>query len=174
MKAIVIGSPGSGKSTFSRKLSVITNIPLYHLDLIWYKEDKTNITEKEFDTQLNLILKTDSWIIDGNYSRTLEMRFKHCDIVYLLDYSLDVCLQGVSTRVGSKRLDLPWVEESFDKEFKKFIIDFPDTELPKINSLIDKYKDKKIIIFKSHDEANEFLDKCNKLKNVLITPETRG
>ena len=70
-RIIVIGSPGSGKSTFSRKLNILTNIPLYHLDLIWHKPDKTNVTKEVFDKDLFEILKQDSWIIDGNYQRTL-------------------------------------------------------------------------------------------------------
>ena len=51
-KIIIIGCPGSGKSTFARKLSDITNIPLYHLDMIWHKPDKTTLTKEEFDEQL--------------------------------------------------------------------------------------------------------------------------
>ena len=79
-KIIVIGSPGSGKSTFSKKLSSILNIPLYHLDLIWHKEDKTNISKEEFDNILNNILKKDQYIIDGNYNRTLEVRIKEKEV----------------------------------------------------------------------------------------------
>lgn len=55
-KIIVIGSPGAGKSTFSRKLSEIMGVPLYHLDMIWHKADKTNISKEEFDKKLNDIL----------------------------------------------------------------------------------------------------------------------
>ena len=73
-KVIVIGCPGAGKSTFARKLRDATNLPLYYLDMLWHKEDKTNISREEFDIKLNDILKKDKWIIDGNYLRTLEMR----------------------------------------------------------------------------------------------------
>ena len=73
-KIIIIGCSGSGKSTFARKLSAKINIPLYYLDMIWYKPDKTTLTKKEFDEQLGALLDKDMWIIDGNYQRTLEMR----------------------------------------------------------------------------------------------------
>ena len=46
-KVIVIGSPGAGKSTFSRKLRDKTGLPLFYLDMIWHKPDKTNITREE-------------------------------------------------------------------------------------------------------------------------------
>lgn len=66
-RVIVIGSPGAGKSTFARRLRDKTGLPLHYLDMIWHLPDRTNISEKEFDGKLNEILKTDSWIIDGNY-----------------------------------------------------------------------------------------------------------
>ena len=56
-KVIIIGCPGAGKSTFARKLRDDTNLPLYYLDMLWHKEDKTNISREEFDTKLNDILK---------------------------------------------------------------------------------------------------------------------
>lgn len=81
-KIIVIGSPGAGKSTFARKLRDKTGLPLHYLDAIWRRSDKTNITRDEFDSKLADILKTDEWIVDGNYGRTLEMRLKACDTVF--------------------------------------------------------------------------------------------
>ncbi|MBQ7568468.1 adenylate kinase, partial [bacterium] len=75
-RVIVIGSPGAGKSTFSRKLRDKTGLPLYCLDCLWHLPDRTTVTESEFDAKLEAILKTDSWIIDGNYGRTMEMRLR--------------------------------------------------------------------------------------------------
>lgn len=161
-KIIVIGSPGAGKSTFSRKLSEITGVPLYHLDMIWHKADKTNISKEEFDKKLNDILLNEKWIIDGNYQRTIEVRLQECDAVFLLDYPLDVCLTGAKSRVGKKRSDLPWVETEFDDEFRQFIIDFPDKDLPQIYNMLEKFKDKKIEIFKSREQAETCLLELDK------------
>ena len=86
LKIMIIGSPGAGKSTFSRKLRDITGLPLYYLDTLWHKPDQTNISKEEFDARLNEIIKKDKWIIDGNYQRTLETRLRECDTVFLLDY----------------------------------------------------------------------------------------
>ena len=100
LKAIIIGSPGAGKSTFARKLRDITNLPLYYLDMLWHKPDGTNISREEFDLQLGEILKKRRWIIDGNYRRTLETRLKECHTVFLLDFPLEVCLLGAKSRIG--------------------------------------------------------------------------
>ena len=70
-RAIVIGSQGAGKSTFARKLKEKTGLPLYYLDRIFHKSDRTTLTREEFDRKLQTILQTDCWIIDGNYQRTL-------------------------------------------------------------------------------------------------------
>lgn len=162
-KVMIIGCPGAGKSTFSRKLRDITGLPLYHLDMIWHKPDKTNISREEFDSRLSEIIKKDRWIIDGNYNRTIEMRLKGCDTVFLLDFPLEVCLEGARSRVGKKHDDLPWEETEFDEEFRQWIIDFPNEQLPGIYELLEKYKDKNkdIFIFKSRQETDDFLNKLS-------------
>lgn len=157
-KVIIIGSAGAGKSTFARKLRDKTNLPLYYLDMIWHKPDRTNISENEFDAILNNIVTKDRWIIDGNYQRTLEMRLKKCDTVFLLDFPTEVCLSGAESRIGKKREDLPWTETEFDSEFRQFIIDFSENQLPEIYRLLEKYrKNKNIVIFHSRKEADDYL-----------------
>lgn len=158
-KVIIIGCPGSGKSTFARKLRDKTNLPLFYLDMIYHHKDKTTLTDKEFDRELNELLSKDQWIIDGNYSRTLETRMKECDRVYLFDISIEECINGVENRIGTKREDMPWIEEEFDSEFKQFILDFPIKQMPYIYDLIEKYKNTiNIVIFKTRKEADEYLD----------------
>ncbi len=157
-KVIVIGCPGSGKTTFSEKLQKKTGVPLYYLDAIWHKPDKTHIPREEFDKRIVEIFATDEWIIDGNYNRTMEMRLKECDTVFLFDLPTEVCLQGATDRIGKGRYDLPWIEKEVDKEFESFIKDFSITSLPKIYELLDKYKkEKQIVIFKTRSEADEYL-----------------
>lgn len=76
-----------------------------------------------------------------------------------MDYPVDVCLAGAESRVGKTREDLPWTEISFDPEFKQFIENFAQDELPQIYTSINKYKYKvNVVIFKSRAEANNYLD----------------
>ncbi len=158
-KVIIIGSPGAGKSVFARKLHEITNLPLYHIDMLFHNTDGTHITTEELIEKFEEIFKTDAWIMDGNYQRTLEMRIKECDTIFLLDYPVEVCLAGAEARVGTKRDDLPWVEDKLDEEFKKVILNFSTEKLPKIYELLDMYKNEKaIIIFKNRLEAEEYIE----------------
>mgnify|MGYP005764757825 CR=1 FL=1 len=158
-KVIVIGSPGAGKSTFARKLRDLTGLPLYYLDMLWHRPDQTNISREAFDKRLGEMLKADKWIIDGNYLRTLEMRLRECDTVFLMDYPLEVCISGAESRIGKQREDLPWIESEFDEEFKQWIIDFPQNQLPQIYELLSQYRESSnIIIFRSRKEAEEYLE----------------
>ena len=158
VKIIVIGSPGAGKSVFSTKLSNIVKLPLYHLDMLYHNANGTHISKEELECKIKEIFKEDSWIIDGNYQRTLEMRLKECDTVFLLDFPTDVCIAGAESRVGKKRDDMPWVEEKLDENFKQVIIDFSTQKLPEIYNLLDKYRNNKsIIIFKSREEADNYI-----------------
>ena len=161
-RIMVIGSPGAGKSTFSRRLRDIAKLPLYHLDMIWHKPDRTNISKEEFDARLAEIVAKDRWIIDGNYQRTLEIRLKRCDTVFLLDYPLEICLEGARARVGTVREDLPWVESELDEEFRQFIIDFPKYKLPEIYNMLEQFQGKQIFILKSREEAENALKKIEK------------
>ena len=81
-KVIIIGPSGSGKTTFAQMLHNAMGLPLYHLDSIWWNADKTHISRPEFDLKLNDLLSRDSWIIDGDYSRTYEPRIAACDTVF--------------------------------------------------------------------------------------------
>lgn len=158
-KIMVIGCPGSGKSTFSRKLHNITKIPLFHLDMLYWNSNRTTVEKTIFLKRLSDIICKDEWIIDGNYGSTIELRLRACDTVIFLDYSLDICLEGVKERRGKVRMDMPWIEaiDEEDTEFMDFIKNYNLQSKPKVMELLNKYFYKDIYIFKNRDEANEFL-----------------
>ena len=156
-KILVLGSPGSGKSVFSKKLNKILNIPLYHLDNLFWNTDKTHVENIEFDNRLMEILRQNCWIIDGDYKRTYEIRMDFADTIFFLDYPLELCIEGAKSRVGIKRSDLPWIENEFEKDFEEWIINWHKDTKNVLLNLIEKYKNKNIIIFKSREEANNYL-----------------
>lgn len=83
MKILVFGIPGSGKTTFSNRLSEITKTPVFHVDRHFFESGKgwKERLEEDFLNDVRNQLEKDSWIIDGNGMRTLEMRFKEADLI---------------------------------------------------------------------------------------------
>ncbi|MBQ8906261.1 MAG: adenylate kinase [Ruminococcus sp.] len=158
-KIMVIGCPGSGKSTFSRALHQITGIPLFHLDMMYWNSDRTTVEKAVFLKRLSDAIQQNAWIIDGNYGSTIELRLQACDTVIFLDYPLEICLDGIKERRGKARSDMPWIEteDKEDAEFIEFIKSYNTQSKPQIMDLLNLYSDKNIFIFNNRTEADEFL-----------------
>ncbi|MBE6995454.1 MAG: adenylate kinase [Ruminococcaceae bacterium] len=156
-KIIVIGCPGSGKSTFSRALHNSTGIPLFHLDRMYWNADQTTVPHALFLERLSDALRGSEWIIDGNYASTMELRMQACDTVIFLDYPADLCLKGIAKRRGRPRSDLPWTETGEDDAFLAFIQNYRLQNRPQVMELLAKYHDKQIFIFTNRQEADAFL-----------------
>ena len=157
-KVIVIGCPGGGKSTFARMLYEKTGLPLYYLDQMYWNADRTTVDRAVFHERLRSTIEKESWIIDGNYGSTMEMRMEACDTVFFLDYSLEVCLSEIEERRGKSRPDMPWVEDEVDEEFIAFIKNYSTDSRPKVMELLGRYSDKNIVIFKTRAEAAAFFE----------------
>lgn len=157
-KIIIIGCPGSGKSTFSVALHNITDIPLFHLDMMYWNSDKTIVEKPVFLERLSDAMQKSEWIIDGNYASTMEARLKECDTVIFLDYPFELCLNGIRERRGKVHSDIPWVSNADDDaELIRFAESYNLQNRPQVMKLLDRYSDKNIFIFTDRTEADEFL-----------------
>lgn len=155
---MIIGCPGAGKSYFAKKLHRVTGIPLHHLDLLWHKPDQTHVSRAEFDETLNRIFQDEAWILDGDYARTMEMRMQACDTVILFDLPYEVCVQGIQSREGIRRDDMPWEAAEADAALLSGVKSYIPTQLPMVYQLLHKYeRQKEIIIFKTREEAEKWL-----------------
>jgi len=160
-KIIVIGCPGSGKSTFSKALHRATSLPLFHLDMLYWNTDQTTVEKSVFLERLSDVLRKDKWIIDGNYSSTLELRMQACDTVIFLDYPVELCLEGIRQRKGKPRSDIPWVEpDKEDEEFIEFVKNYNAQSRPQVLQLLNEFADKAQFVFRNRKEADAFLASC--------------
>ena len=171
-RILVVGPSGAGKSYFSRHLGEILKIEVNHLDNLFWRSDRTHLSKEEFDEKLASLLKKDQWIIDGDYSRTYEMRFRACDTIFFINLTLKECLDGVQSRIGQDRPDIPWTETSLDPEFREWIIRWFDTTLPVLKEMLDRYRSTRTIItFNSRKEADEYLARLTKKRSRYeLTP----
>lgn len=161
-RILIIGCSGSGKSTLSRKLGEKLSLPVVHLDQLWWKEGWENVTREEFDARLEDELEKPVWIMDGNYSRTMEMRLKECDTIIYLDFSRWECLLGMVQRVfgsyGRTRPDMSsGCPERFDPEFVRWIWNFNKTNRVRNYTWIAKARHAETIVLKSRREVKAFL-----------------
>ena len=157
-RILVIGSPGSGKSTFARALGELTDLPLLYLDRLFWNADRTTVENQVFDQRLEQAMaQSQRWIMDGNYSRTLDRRLARCQRVFFLDYPVEVCLEGVRAHRGTVRPDIPWVETEEDPEFMDYIRTFPQQQRPKILALQEEHPEKNWVVFRFREQADAYL-----------------
>lgn len=98
-RILIIGCSGSGKTTLAQALGEKLELPVISLDGLW----SGNATKAEFDSRLERALSLESWIMDGNYGRTMDARLSRCDTLIYLDFGRFACLQGLL-----QRRPVPW------------------------------------------------------------------
>lgn len=163
MKIMLIGSSGSGKSTFSRELGEILNLPVYHLDAYFWRPGWVQTSHEEWvDFNRSLVTK-EAWIIDGYYGRTLDIRLQAADVVIFFDLSPIITTYRVLKRRiqyhGKTRPDLnEGCPESIDWEFLKYGWNFRRDKRPGIMEKLNSYSSTtKIIIIRKPKEASLML-----------------
>jgi adenylate kinase family enzyme len=98
-RILIVGCSGSGKTTLAGKLGSLLDLPVIHLDRLFWQPNWQMVNREVFDERLAEALAQPRWIIDGNFDRTLSLRLSKCDTAIALDYSRVVCLYGVAKRV---------------------------------------------------------------------------
>ena len=156
-RVLILGCPGSGKSTFARRLREKTGLPLIHLDSVWWRADGSHISRDEFDRALAELLAGEKWIMDGDYSRTYEVRLRAADTVIFLDYPEDVCMAGIVGRVGEERPDMPWTESALDPELVAMAKNYARDNRPVLLDLLRRYADRQVLVFTDRTRADRWL-----------------
>jgi len=165
-KILIVGSPGSGKSTFAKKLHLALSLPLVHLDQEYWSPGWVEPVKEDWCNRVTDLVANDHWIIEGNYSSTYHIRFPEADTIIYLECGRWTCLWRVLSRIkqsfGQARDDMAeGCPEHINFEFIKYIIwDFPRRSLPKLHQALKKYScGREIIISKSFAESDEILQR---------------
>ena len=146
---MVVGSGGSGKSTFSQMLGKELNLPVYHLDSLYWQPGWSRTPSLQWAGILRELCKREYWIIDGNYTNTLDIRLEACDTVVFLDVNRLTCILRVVKRTftSKSRPDMGiGCEERFDLEFIKFLWNYPGTTRPVVIEKLNSIKNSKTVI----------------------------
>ena len=170
-KILVIGSSGAGKSTFSKKLHNILNIPLIHLDKYYHKPNWEEPKKKDWEKTVKKLANQKEWIMDGNYAESFDIRIPKSDTIIFLDYNSFYCcfrvIKRVITDYGKRRSDMAkGCKESFDLSFLKFVLMFNYNNRRNIYNRLEKLKNiKNIIVLKNDSEVKLFL--CQLRRNSV-------
>ena len=161
-RIMIIGCGGAGKSTLARQLGAKLNLPVVHLDKLFWRPGWEQISREEFDRLHREALAQEKWIIDGNYDRTMGERAKYCDTIIYLDFSRAACLMGVAKRVltsyGRVRPDMAeGCPERFDLDFLKWIWDFNKNNREKTYRLLNETEEKETVVLKNRRAVRLFL-----------------
>ncbi len=159
----IIGSAGSGKSTLARQIGEILGLEVIHLDSLFWNAGWVQTDREEFCALLEQLTKRPSWIIDGNYSGTLELRLKAADTVIFLDLPRAVCLwRAVKRRFmyrNQTRPDMaPGCPEKMDLEFARWIWNYPKRSRPNVLTKLHQLAPgQELITLRSAAEVRRFL-----------------
>ncbi len=88
MKRInIVGTSGSGKSTLGRALASRINAPFFEMDALYWRANWQGVSDDELFADLTSITEQPAWVLDGNYNRTLPVKWANVDTVIWVDYS---------------------------------------------------------------------------------------
>ena len=163
-KVLVIGSGGSGKSTFARRLGRGLGHEVIHLDKIYWHPGWVQTPREEWVRKVEELCGRESWVMDGNYSATLEQRMAACDTVVLLDLPRAICLWRVLKRAlhyrrGGRPDMAEGCRERLSLEFLQWVWNYPARSRPKVLGLMAGFApEKKIVRLRSRAEVERFLE----------------
>ena len=142
-RILIIGSGGAGKSTFSKQLSKILDLPIIHLDVHFWLPGWEMTESKKWHNKVDELISQDSWVMDGNFNSTLDKRFKRADTIFYFDFSSVRCLYNAFKRMihgryfFKKRSDMAeGCREKFDMEFYKWIWNFNKNDIKTVRAIV--------------------------------------
>jgi adenylate kinase family enzyme len=166
-KIIVIGSSGAGKTYFSQRLGEHLGIDVIHIDRVYWRPNWVEPSKEEWKATLGDVLGGESWIIDGNYGATIEMRLAACDTAIFLDIRRTLCMWRVIRRTFKfykrTRPDMAdGCRERLDFSFLSFVWNYPERSRPRIARLLnDAAHEKNVVWLKSPRQVRKYMNSWN-------------
>jgi adenylate kinase family enzyme len=163
-RILVMGSPGSGKSTFAVRLSAITGIPVVSLDALYWKPGWKPSDAAEFETRVTETIRLPRWIIDGDYTWWGgELRRDRADAVVWFDLPRRTCMAGIMSRIatsyGRVRPEMAvGCPERIDVEFFRYVWTYRRMQRPKLLEYLEGLRaDQSLICFTDRAQADRYL-----------------
>jgi adenylate kinase family enzyme len=164
-RIMVMGSSGSGKSTFAGRLSAITGIPIVSIDALYWQPGWIESERAEFRERLAEVTRQPRWIMDGNYTSAAgELRRQVCDTVFWFDLPRRTCMLGILTRIaagyGQVRPEMaPGCPERIDFEFFRYVWTYRAQQRPNLLAFFEGLRpDQTFVTFTDRGQADRYLN----------------
>jgi adenylate kinase family enzyme len=160
-RVVVVGCGGSGKTYVARRLAERLNLPLTHLDGVYYDADWNPLPQDDFADRQRELVARPRWLIEGNYASTLPIRRALADTVIFLDLPAITCLAGIVQRRWRYRGGQHASDGVYDRitwSFVRYIWGYRKTMRPKVRKLISEHgADAQLITLTSRGDTARFL-----------------
>jgi len=167
-RVLVIGSGGSGKSTVATQLGELLNLEVHHLDKFFWSPGWVKPEPDQWIKTVTDLMDRDSWIMDGNYSGTLELRLQRADTIVFMDLPRLVCMWRIVKRFflyrdGTRPDMAEGCRESLDFEFVSWVWNYHRVSRPKVIKLLQEHAEgKEIFWLRSRNDVKKFLAQRHK------------
>jgi adenylate kinase family enzyme len=160
-RVVIVGPGGAGKTTFARELARRTGLPVIHLDEHFWKPGWQPTSSDEWRSIQEELVAADSWIVDGNYGGTFDIRLARADTVFVFAVPRTRCVLRAmrrSVRHRGRAVQARGCPEHFDLEFLRWIWRYPTDSKPRLDAALVAHAPRAAVItFRTSREVREFL-----------------
>jgi adenylate kinase family enzyme len=160
---MIFGRPGSGKSTFAVALHQTTAIPLHHLDFYFYVDNWVERNYEEFLIIQQSFIDQQQWIIDGNATKSLEMRYKRATLCLYFNRPRWLCYWRIIKRIFFKNPAIKDralnCKETISWKLLKYMWNFEDRVTEPIKKLQSFYPHVKFIEIRTQQDLKKLTNK---------------
>ena len=160
-RVVVLGSGGAGKSTLARAVGERLGIEVVHLDRLFWRPGWDPMPTDEWRAVVARMVEGESWIADGNYSSTLDLRLAVADTVVLLDFPRRVTIPGILRRWRRHRgqaVQAAGCPERWDGAFVRWVWNYRRDSRPRALAAIATHApDSDVVVLTSRAEVRRWL-----------------
>ncbi|MGH3886559.1 MAG: DNA topology modulation protein FlaR [Pseudonocardiaceae bacterium] len=157
----IIGCGGSGKTHLANQLAALLNLPVTHLDGVYYDADWNPLPQQELAALQRDLVAGSRWLIEGNYAATLPIRLAAADTVIFLDLPAIICLTGIAQRRWRYRGGQHAEDGVYDRitwSFVRYIWGYRKTMLPRVHQLLAEHGgNAQLVTLTSRRQATRFV-----------------
>ena len=160
-RVTIVGCGGSGKSYVARELGRLLDLPVIHMDAVYFDDQWNPLPIERFEAVQRELIAAPRWVIDGNYNSTVQVRLEAADSVVFMDLPTRVCLWGILSRQlrhGRGQNDQNGVYNRITGDVLRYVLGYRRKMRPKVLAKIDRHASgARLIMLTSRRQTRRFL-----------------